>query len=361
MRRPIPSIPNSLMNLSPADALIDAELAGVLPHADLTDLAGKRLFITGGTGFYGFWLLSALRLLNERGTAITATVLSRNPQQFLTRHPRFRAQRWLQWLTGDIADYPFPEQRFDIFIHAATDTRPAAQQAQLSLLDTIVGGSRRVIQHAIHAGTRRIVLCSSGAVYGDIPPHLAPIAEASLTLQAPPDSNNAYAEGKRTMEAMAIAAMAEHGLSPVIARGFAFIGPGLPLHEHFAIGNFIADALAGRNIEIRSNGQALRSYLHGADLAVWLLVMALRGDAGRIYNLGSDQALTLAQLARIVCDVLAPNLHVRLGDEAVRQRLHYVPNIERARSELALAPWTPIDRAISATGAWHRLAAAGRQ
>jgi dTDP-glucose 4,6-dehydratase len=128
----------------------------------------------------------------------------------------------------------------------------------------------------------------------------------------------------------------------------------LRLDGHFAIGNFIADAVAGRPLRLATTGGAVRSYLYGADLAVWLVVLLLESEHGRAVNIGSDRALKIIDLAARVRDVVAPGLEVKAGHaEPDGERRFYVPSIDYARS-LGLDTWTTLDQAIARTAAWQR-------
>ena len=168
-------------------------------------------------------------------------------------------------------------------------------------MDTVVLGTRAALTLARETGARRFLFISSGAVYGPQPPDVSHLPE-TFRVSAPDciDPGALYAEGKRAAEMYCACAHAQHGLETVVARAFAFVGPGLPLDQHFAVGNFIRDALAGSPIEITGDGTPLRSYLYAADLALWLWTCLLRGAAGRVYNVGSDAALPLAQVAETV-------------------------------------------------------------
>lgn len=313
----------------------------------LPELHGKKLFFTGATGFMGYWLLLAIRCLNREGADIRVHALSRNPDDFLARHPECRDMSWLSWTRGDARNYAMPDQRFDAVLHGAADTSPQAAANTEDLRDSIVGGTRRVLDHAAASGAKRILLLSSGAVYGEQPADLAHIDESFAFRDTPVDAKpDGYLTGKRIMETLAFAAGGK--IEPVVARCFAFIGYGLP--EHLAVGQFIRDAEESAAITVHGDGRPVRSFLYAADLAVWLLALLARGAARQAYNVGSAEAMSLAETAATVRNVLAPEKQVLIqGTRANSVRQRYVPDIGKAERELGLRVWTQFPEAVRLT------------
>lgn len=329
-------------------SILDASIGAVLPRLDLSDLAGKRLFMTGGTGFFGLWLLSALRVLHEQAVFVEVCVLSRDPAAFLSRHPQFRDQSWLSFIVGNVRDFHIPERKFDLLLHAATETSMAAHGNPMRMFDDIVLGTRQVLDLAQLCGVHRMLLISSGAVYGPQPTSLSHQPDESQLACNTLLPSSAYGEGKRVMELMGAMLHQRTGIESITARCFAFCGPGLPLDGHFAIGNFVRDALFERQITVQGDGSPMRSYLYGADLAVWLLYLLVNGKSGESYNVGSDEALSIKDLALRVRDLLAPDKPVKLlqeGDTEPLVRQRYVPAISRAR-ELGCEPWTSLEKSL---------------
>lgn len=325
-------------------------------HLDIAPLVDKRIFVTGGTGFFGLWLLSAITLLNRQGANIHVTALSRNPDRFLEGCPHFQGQPWLSFITGNVRDFEFPSAQFDLLIHAATDTTISAHANPLAIFDDIVVGTRRTLDFGVKAGIKRVLLTSSGAVYGPQPSTVSHLHEDARFACSPNMPTSAYGEGKRVMELLGALYHREYGIEPVIARCFAFAGPGLALDGQFAIGNFIRDALYADAIHVGGDGTPLRSYLYGADLAVWLLQLLGTGQACHPYNVGSDQAISVSDLAILVRNVVSAEKEVCIAKHVtteVDQRQRYVPSIGRAK-ENGLDVWTSLERAIEWTADFYR-------
>jgi nucleoside-diphosphate-sugar epimerase len=339
-----------------------ADLDHILTHTSglWEDLRGQRLFITGGTGFFGCWLLESFAWANERlGLGAEVLVLTRNREAFSRKAPHLARRPDVCFHSGDVRDFAFPEGRFSRVIHAATEASgPLNDEHPGLLLDAIVTGARRVLDFAAQCGAKQFLLTSSGAVYGRQPAALARVAE---DYSGGPDVSlpqSAYGEGKRMSELLCAIYARQHGLEVKVARCFAFVGPYLPLDAHFAIGNFIRDALAGGPIKVNGDGTPYRSYLYAADLAIWLWTILLRGASNRAYNVGSGQAVSIAKLAEAVSRTLPGKAAVEIAQEAVpgQRAARYVPATARAEEELGLRQWVPLNEAIRRTAQWHRKA-----
>jgi nucleoside-diphosphate-sugar epimerase len=343
----------------PAEDLdfIVREAAGVWPL-----LRDARIFITGGTGFFGRWLLESLFAANERQSlGVRVVALSREPDRFLESVPHL-AIPGLGWIKGSVATLnpdALDGERFDMVIHMATEADMQASTANpQGASDVITGGTERALDVAARTGARRFLFTSSGAVYGTQPADMDRIAEDYTGVPDPLDRNSLYAlpaVAKRRAELLCVERAERRGLGALIARGFTFAGPGLPMGGKFAFGNFMRDALAGGPIVIKGDGTTLRSYLYGADLAVWLWTLLLQGKSGRAYNVGSEDAVSLRRLAEAVAEEFGVR-EIEVRGHAVPGAVpeRYVPSTRRARQELGLGENFSLPEIIRRTAAWHR-------
>lgn len=330
-----------------------SRLEAVAP--DLLALDGQRLFISGATGFFGKNLLALLAHLHAGGMRFEVVGLSRDPQRFFAAEPWAARLPWLRLLQGDAREAWPGDGAFDLLLHAATDTHAGAHADAQAVFDDGLAGTRQALAFAATHGVRRLLLTGSGAQYGALPSAAGGVREDAPLACDPTQAGSAYGEAKRASELLAVLHAARHNCATVLTRCFAFVGPGLDLNGHFAIGNFIRDALAGGPLRLSSAGEAVRSYLYGADLAWWLLRLLLAAPSAWPVNVGAGQGLRVIDLAHRVRDLLCPGVDVQIGPaQPGESRRHYLPDIDRAIS-LGLSPWTPLDLALQRTARWHNL------
>lgn len=334
------------------------------------ELRGARIFLTGGTGFFGIWLLEGLLWANERRNLnLSITVLTRSPERFLNdRAPHLRDNQALRFLQGDLVNFVIPAAGIGItythIIHAASETN-LDQSADWAArhLKAALDGTWKLLAMARAHGVRGILFTTSGAVYF---PFEAMTLDGRFVEVINSNADYAaekivYGQSKRMMEIMAAVDALSNGYRALIARCFSFVGPYLPLESNYAAGNFIRDALERRQIIINGDGTALRSYLYPVDLVVWLLTILLSGASGVPYNVGGDDAVSIAELADLVACEAKLEMGVAILGKPVPGAIPnaYLPSLQRISEHLSLGVTVDLEEAVRRTLAWHRIRRAG--
>jgi len=325
--------------------LPEEDLEHVLTHTKplWEELRGGRIFVTGATGFFGIWLLETFLHANERLNLGAELVgLSRDPAAFAAKDPHVTNHPAIKMYAGDVRDFIFPKGKFSHVIHAGTTS--SAPVPPLEMLETIVQGTRRALDFTVTSGAKKFLFVSSGAVYGEAPSEQHHFSENDHTAPDPMQPSSVYGEGKRLAELLCRLYYENHQLETTIARCFAFVGPHLPLDAHFAVGNFLRDALEKKPIVIKSDGRSERSYLYAADLMIWLWTILFQGEPCRPYNVGSERSISIKGLAELVQQALQIEQKIEIGTGG--KTSFYVPDTKRAQQELGLKEWVSLEEGV---------------
>lgn len=350
------------MKTAPGKPLAAEDLEHILQKTEPVweEMRNQRIFITGGTGFFGCWLLESFCFANRRlKLEASATVLTRDPAAFSVKAPHLARDPSVTLLAGDVRNFPFPVGHFPFIIHAATEASVSQLQNEpMEMLTTIVDGTKHLLEFAASSQARKLLLTSSGAVYGPQPGDITHVSESYMGAPDPMSLASIYGEGKRISEQMCVLYAAQSGMECKVARCFAFLGPHLPLDGAFAIGNFIRDAMQEKPILIQGDGTPTRSYLYAADLAIWLWKMLFQARPARAYNVGSDVEVSILDLAQKTAELFGrkSDIHVAVQPTAGTPIRRYVPNTQRAQQELGLRQYIDLDEAIRRTAQWHGFA-----
>lgn len=317
-------------------------------------LKHKTIFLTGGTGFFGIWLVMSFLYVNRKlDLKAKLIILTRNREKFLQKHVWLKEFVELEYLEGDIIDFKFIKTPVDYIIHAATEASSKLNIEQpLLMFDTIVKGTKRVLEFAKSKQIESFLLTSSGAVYGKQPPEIENISEDYNGAPITTDPQAMYGEGKRMSELLC-SIYNRHANIPIkIARCYTFVGPFLPLDAHFAVGNFIKNLIEGKEIVVEGDGTPIRSYMYISDLIVWLWNILFKGENNSPYNVGSDQSVSIGQLAGLISQ---GEVSINIKKTASSSLpLRYVPCIKRARSTLKLDIYTDLRTSLDKTIAFNR-------
>ena len=307
---------------------------------ELSELSGASLLLTGASGFVGRYLVECVIRFNEisGGPPCVMTLPTRHPELLRSRYPVQVAANEVvvvEWGDGHAID--LPGRRWNYVVHGSATTDPGQfiEDPVASFRDT-VDMAASVADVARASDTRRVVLISSGAVYGDQP---ADVAEIPETLQSGLDRSGAsagdglgagygpeagYAEAKRVSEDL----FRHAGLDLRVARVFSLTGPYQDLASMFAVPDLIRQAAGAGVIRLTSDGSARRSFCYATDLSVILFRLLLGKPRHDVYNVGSREGTaSIAEVAHAIADIFG-GLDVQLGSEA-RSRVDYVPRLDR--------------------------------
>ena len=308
----------------------------------------NKLLLTGGTGFFGRALLR-YHISNPYKFDSDIFVLSRDPTKFLQAYPEFNNCDSIHFIKGDILDrstLPWSDV-FTHVLHAATDSTIGPSLTPIFRYKQIVDGTTNILDLAVSTCARRFLLTSSGGIYGTQPFDVQELAEDWCGSPPLDNVNAAYSHAKRTAEHLCALTRESHNLETIIARCFAFSGQDLPFDAHFAIGNFIRDALTSDRIVVKGDGTPLRSYLDQFDLSHWLFTLIFNGVDGETYNVGSNRAISIADLAHLVRDLLAESKQVSILEKPnFSDRSRYIPNIDKIKLFHGLSPTISLESSI---------------
>ncbi len=317
-----------------------------------SNLDGEAIFMTGGTGFFGTTLLySLLQVKLQEEINLNITILTRDIVSFSKKHPVLFQSDFIHCIQGDVVNFDFPDKKFSKILHLATTTASETFKGedQLKKYKTLVDGTERIMQFAGRCGASKVLFTSSGVVYGGLTEDR--VKETYMGAPMTTDIMSALGQGKRSAEFIISYYANKYEIDYVIARCFSFSGPGLPQDIHYAIGNFIYDAINSDMITVLGDGTPVRSYLDIDDLIVWLLVLVEKKCEHKVYNVGSDQSISIIDLAKKIRQLLAPNKKIKIIGNSKDNvgnfiRNTYVPDISRAKKEHKLDVWTNLDESI---------------
>jgi len=308
-----------------------------------------RVLFTGASGFFGSWMLESFLYAGTKlDLPLRAIAVTRDARRFSRHLPHLAGDPRVEILESDAAMLPVPDGPVDYVIHSLVPDAGIPLGGQEGFFRS---ATARLLDIASAKNAEGFLLCSTGAVYQPHDPQ-GPFREDDP--RAPLDAPVSYGQIRRKLEDQCLDAWRERSLPVKIARGFAFVGPRLPLDAGFAIGNFIEDGLAGRPISVQGDGTAVRSYLYAADLAAWLWTILLDGPPGRAFNVGSAKPVTIGELAREIGRLFDVEIRTGSGPISGAAPSFYLPDTSRMVSEFDILEWTDQEEALEKSIRWHR-------
>lgn len=308
---------------------------------------GRSVLVTGASGLVASSLVEALLYSNEvlAGPLCTVVALVRDKARATARFAYYKSRKDLQFLVQDVSE-PLPAGLTTNFIvHAAGNATPRAFGTDpVGTYRAAVLGTHHLLEHSHKYGCDGFLLLSSGAVHGTVSGDTTVIDETVYGSIDPLAPYACYAESKRMAETMCASWFRQFGIHTRIARLGHTYGPGLRRNDDRAFTQFVYSIVDGRDIELHSDGSAVRLYCYLTDAVIALLRILLNGRDGEAYLVAnSSAACSVVDLARLLAG-LFPEREVQVR-AAVSTAVGSVANQDPFRqldiSKLCALGWSP--------------------
>jgi nucleoside-diphosphate-sugar epimerase len=324
------------------DALQSIERSGL----NINSFKGKTVLVTGGTGFFGIWFLTCLVIIKEKiGNDLRIITISRSPENFALHVRDKKILTNVEILKGDIKEIELDNIKVTHLVHMATTnaSETFSGEDQLAKIELLFEGTKNILKQC-GPTLEKVLFTSSGVAYGINNKNR--ISESDFSGPNTIDTGSALGIGKLTAEYLVSYFAKKYGYKYSIARCFSFAGQFLPLELHYAFGNFINDLLNNKNIQVRGDGQDIRSYLYIGDAVAWLIKL-LDDPNNDIYNVGSENEVKIEDLARKIASHKAGIEAVTEGGEGQVdnfKRPSYIPDTNKIKSRYPnLIEWTELE------------------
>lgn len=355
--------------------LLDQDLGYVCDNLreELGQIAGKKLLITGGAGFLGYYLVQAALHFNKRANAtskIHVTVYDnfvRGTPAWLNAlqdDPYLQLERrdMVQPLPADMGDFQF-------IIHAAGIASPVYyRKYPLQTIDANINGLRNLLEYCLRQResgrpVEGMLFYSSSEIYGDPAPEAIPTPEDYRGNVSCTGPRACYDESKRFGETLCVTYARQYGIPVKMARPFNNYGPGLKITDGRVLPDFSRDVLNGRDIVMYSDGAPMRTFCYSADAIAGYYKVLVKGHTGEAYNIGIERPeISVLQLADQVIEA-ARELFDYKGrlvrkmsaetDYLVDNPNRRCPSIEKARSHIGYSPTIHIEEGLRRSLVWY--------
>jgi dTDP-glucose 4,6-dehydratase len=270
-------------------------------ESDWQNFKNSRILLLGGTGFIGKWITNCFLKANSiHNLNLEVVILTRSPINAANRNPELCTSN-VELIELDLSNETNVNLNlnFDFFIHGATDSTYSYASTE-SKPHSSVHGANLILNSLNSSSFTRGVHLSSGAVF----------PKQGITTIGQPETENSeifenlsgYGKAKYKTELLFKDNFVPNEFEVSNPRLFTFYGPGIPLDKHFAIGNFLRNAMNKEPIVVNGNPDTVRSYMHPIDLVIWIIKLLLNPSTSTL-NFGSDAPITMANLASRINEI----------------------------------------------------------
>lgn len=305
-------------------------------------LKGQTILITGANGFIPAYMVETIMFLNLSENFNTKVIaLVRNKEKALARFLHLKDRPELEFLVQDVCNEIHIDEPVDFIIHAASQASPKYYATDpIGTLQANSIGTFNVLKFAEkQKGLKSLLYFSSAEIYGDVSAFDKGIKETDLGPLDPMELRSCYAESKRMGETMCNSWFHQKKIPTKIIRIFHTYGPGMDLNDGRVFADFVKNIVANKNIEIKSDGKAIRAFCYLADAISAIFIVLLNARNGEAYNIGNESCqVSMSELANIIIDVSNSSTarvvmqHCRKDDYLVSAVNKLIPDTNKIKS-----------------------------
>lgn len=259
----------------------------------LERLKDCSVLITGATGLIGSFITEMLLLGNQKGMcSVQVYAAGRSKERLQNRFRSYKEDSALHLVEYDVCNEITFEDSFDYIIHAASNAYPAAfSKDPIGTIEANLIGTKRLLDYGREHGLKRFLFVSSGEVYGQMPADTPMFLENMSGYVDPLQVRSCYPLSKRLAENYCVAFARQYGIETVIVRPCHTYGANFTASDNRATVQFFNDAIAGKDIVLKSEGKPIRSYMYIADSAPAILSVLCCGENATAYNISNPASI----------------------------------------------------------------------
>ena len=342
--------------------LADLEIIAKGVKKEAKALEGKTLYISGGAGFLGSFIVGAVHILNKSFLRKPCKVIS--VDNYITAPQKsFLADikdKNIKLVRADVTKKFKIKGPVDYIIHAAGIASPTFyRKYPLETIAAAVFGSKNLLELARQKNTKSFLFFSSSEIYGDPDSEFIPTPETYRGNVSCTGPRACYDESKRLSETLCLDYHRVYATPVKIVRPFNVYGPGMRTDDPRVIPTFIYRGLRGESLPVYGSGSQTRTFCYVSDATIGFLKILLSGKNGEVYNVGSEEKeISMASLARVTTSILGVKSTVRLigyptsypTDEPKRR----CPDLTKIKKELGFQPRVDVESGIARTALWFK-------
>lgn len=331
-------------------------------RGDVRKLEGKKIFISGGSGFLGKYFLQTFWYLNTHILATKCQVISVDNYITGTKGTDFdlAKDKNFTFIQHDVRKEFIYDGKVDYVVHAAGIASPVYyMKYPLETLEVATRGTQNMLDFAKKKKTKSFLFFSSSEIYGDPDPNFVPTPETYPGNVSCIGPRACYDESKRLGETLCMVYHRLYNLPVKIVRPFNVYGPGMKPDDYRVIPRFLTSALKKESLPVYAGGNQTRTFCYISDAITAFIKILVSDKNGEVYNVGSDDnEVNMMTLGKMVSDLFKGKVEAKSVDYPETypraDPMRRCPDLTKIRSFFNYKPKVVLKEGLKRTLTWYK-------